>query len=172
MQISLAPLRSSWTLFQYFNAVQNRLRIQLIVSTVYDVGSSLLVDPLVSPYLSRDCLWAGPPTSHINPFRQAAALLALHVDDVGIAAAAAAHAILLGRVPVLPIVILFESLALVQCSLLQVSLAGKLSAQRRVRGTMLDGRMPVSKIAEVVDVARGQESTGGEGMDGRITPLD
>lgn len=57
--------------------------------------------------------WTRPSTGNVHPLGETTAFLALNVDDIGVAAAAAAHAILLGRVPVLPIVVLFNALALV-----------------------------------------------------------
>ena len=37
---------------------------------------------------------------------------------------------------------------------------------------MLNCRMTVTKIAEVVDITGGKKSTGGKGMNGRIAPLE
>lgn len=71
----------------------------------------------------------------------------------------------------LPVVVLLESLALICCRLLEVRLPRQLAPQRGVGRAMLDGGVSVPKVAEVVDVARGQQSTGGERVDGRITPL-
>lgn len=36
---------------------------------------------------------------------------------------------------------------------------------------MLDGRVAVSKITEVMDIAGREQSSGGKGVDRRITPL-
>lgn len=71
----------------------------------------------------------------------------------------------------LPVVVLLEPLALVGCRLLEERLTRQLAPKRRIGRAMLDGRVSVPKVAEVVDVARGQQSTGGERVDGRITPL-
>lgn len=116
-------------------------------------------------------LGAGPATSNIYPLGQTAAFFAFDIHNVGITAAAAAHAILLGRVPVFPVVVLLEPLLLIQRRLLEEGLAGKLSAQGSIGRAMLDGGVPVSKISKVVNVARGQESAGGKRVNGRITPL-
>jgi hypothetical protein len=43
---------------------------------------------------------------------------------------------------------------------------------RSVGRTMLDSSVPIAEVTEVVDVAGGQENTGGQRMDRRITPLD
>jgi hypothetical protein len=44
-------------------------------------------------------------------------------------------------------------------------------ARRCVRRAVLDGGVSVPEVAEVVDVARRQEGTSGEGVDGCISPL-
>lgn len=116
-------------------------------------------------------LRAGPSTGDVDPLGHTATLLAFYVDNIGIAATPAAHAVLLWRVPVLPVVVLLESLALVQRRFLKEGLPGQLSPERRVGRAVLDGRVSVSKVTEVMDIARGEQSTGGEGVDGRITPL-
>lgn len=71
----------------------------------------------------------------------------------------------------LPVVVLLESLALVRRRLLEVRLPRQLAPEWRVGRAMLDGRVSVPKVAEVVDVAWGQQGTGGKRVDGRITPL-
>jgi len=101
-------------------------------------------------------LRAGPPAGDVDPFGHTAALLAFHVDNIGIAAAPAAHAVLLWRVPVLPVVVLLEPLALVRRRLLEVRLPRQLSTEGRVGRAVLDGRVSVAKVTEVVNVARGQ----------------
>lgn len=106
---------------------------------------------VVSPLLR-----AGPPAGDIDPFGHAAAFLAFHVDNVGVAPAPAPHAVLLWRVPVLPVVVLLESLALVRGRLLEERLPGQLSPERRIGRAVLDRRVSVPKVTEVVDVARGQ----------------
>ena len=37
---------------------------------------------------------------------------------------------------------------------------------------MLDGGVAVAEVAEVVDLVRGQEGAGGEGVDGCVAPLE
>lgn len=115
--------------------------------------------------------WTCPPAGHVNPLGEAAAILALDVDNVGVAAAAAAHPVLLGGIPDVPELVLLQPLAVVQRGLLQVRVAREL-AGGRVGGAVLDRRVAVAEVAEVVDVAGGEESTGGEGVYGRVTPLD
>jgi hypothetical protein len=36
---------------------------------------------------------------------------------------------------------------------------------------MLNSRMPVAKVTEVMDILYGEESTGGEGVDRSVSPL-
>jgi hypothetical protein len=97
-------------------------------------------------------------------------LLALNIHNVGVAAASAADTILLDWIRGRPILILFNALLLIIGGLFKVRFAGKLSGGG-VGWTMLNGRVTVSEVAEVVDVTRGEENTGGKGMDGSITPL-
>lgn len=59
---------------------------------------------------------------------------------------------------------------LVRIGLLEVGFAWEL-AGRGVGWAMLDGRVPVAKIAEVVDVFDAEEGAGGERVNGRVTPL-
>ena len=113
---------------------------------------------------------AGPAAGDINPLGQARALLALDVDDIGVTAAAAAHAILLLRVPLVPVLVLLEPLLVVQRRLLEPRLPRQL-ARRRVGRAVLDRRVAIPKVAEVVDVARRQERAGCQRVDGRVTPL-
>lgn len=60
----------------------------------------------------------GPATSNIDPLSQAAALLALHIDNVRVAAAAAADAVLGRLIVLVPVLVLLAALALVGCRLL------------------------------------------------------
>lgn len=115
-------------------------------------------------------LWTGPATRDVNPLGQTRALLALDVDNVRVAAAAAPHAVLLGRVPLFPVQVLLPSLPLVRRRHLEVRVARELSC-RRVGGAVLDRGMPVPEVAEVVDVARREEDAGCEGVDWCVTPL-
>jgi hypothetical protein len=63
---------------------------------------------------SRAC----PTSRNIDPFCKTGAFLTLYIHNIGIAFAAAAHAILLGSVWLTPIFVLFDALFLVQCCLL------------------------------------------------------
>lgn len=111
-----------------------------------------------------------PSTGNINPLGQAAALLAFDVHNVRVAAAAAAHTVLLGCVPLLPVLVLLNTLALIGGGLLKPGLTRQL-ARGGVGGAVLNRGVAVAKVAEVMDIARGEESTGGKGVDGCITPL-
>lgn len=113
----------------------------------------------------------GPPARDIDPLGQTAALLALDVLNVGVAPAAAADAVLLGRVELVPVLVLLEALALVERRHLEVGLARQLAHERGVGGAVLDRRVAVAKVAEVVDVAGRQERARGERVDRRVAPL-
>lgn len=71
----------------------------------------------------------------------------------------------------LPVVVLLKSFPLIRRRFLEVRLTRELSAERRVRRTVLDGSVTVSKVSEVVNVARREESTSSERVDRSITPL-
>lgn len=103
----------------------------------------------------------GPATGDLDPFCQTAALLALDIDDVGVAAASAADAVLLDRVWRGPVLVLFDSLLLILGGLFEIRLARQLPGGS-VGGTMLDRGVSVTKITEVVDVFDGKESAGRE----------
>lgn len=49
--------------------------------------------------------------------------------------------------------------------------AGEL-AGGRVGGTVLDGGVAVAEVAEVVDLVRGEQGAGREGVDGCVAPLE
>lgn len=70
----------------------------------------------------------------------------------------------------LPVLVLFDALLLVERRLLEPGLARELAAGR-VGRAVLDGGVAVPKVAEVVDVARREEDAGGEGVDGCVAPL-
>lgn len=72
----------------------------------------------------------------------------------------------------LPVVILLEPFSLVESCLLKIRLSGQLPPKRRVGRAVLNGGVSVPKVAEVVDIAWGQKCTGGERVDGGITPLE
>jgi hypothetical protein len=133
-----------------------------------------------STRLNHDCTYVyddepansrtSPPASDINPLRQAATLLALHIDDIRVAAAAATNTVLLGVVVRLPVLVLLEALALVERRLLEPGLTRQL-ARRRVGRAVLDGGVAVAKVAEVMDVAWSEQRAGCEGVDRGVSPL-
>lgn len=111
-----------------------------------------------------------PATDDINPLGKTRSVLALNVNDVSVTPASAAHAVLLLLVPVLPVVVLLEARLLVQRCRLEVGLARQLP-RGRVGRAVLDGRVSVAKVAEVVHVLGAEENTGREGVDRRVSPL-
>jgi hypothetical protein len=96
-------------------------------------------------------LGACPATSHIDPFGQARAFFAFDILDISVAAAAAANAVLLLFVPVLPVVILFDTVLLVSCGQFEVRLSRKLSG-RSIRWAVLNSGVSVTKVTEVVNI--------------------
>jgi hypothetical protein len=112
-----------------------------------------------SPRPVNPCSRTSPTANDINPFGEAGSFLALNVDDVSIAAATAAHAILSLGVPVLPVVVLLKSLLGVERCLLKVGLARKLP-RWGIGGAVLDGGVSVTEVAEVVDVLGTEKDTG------------
>lgn len=115
-------------------------------------------------------LRAGPSTGNIDPFSKARSLLALDIDNVRVAAASASDTVLLLSVPVFPVLVFLDTLLFVEGCRFEVGLSGQLSG-RRISGAVLDSGVSVSKVTEVVDVARGEEGAGCQGVDGGITPL-
>lgn len=111
-----------------------------------------------------------PATSNVDPFCQAASLFSFDIDNVRVAPATAAYAVLLDRIRRGPVFIFFESFLFVFRSHFQKRNARKLSSWC-VRGTMLNGRVTVAKISEIVNVTRCEQCASSQRMDWRITPL-
>ena len=112
----------------------------------------------------------GPAASHIHPFVQTAALLALDIHNIGVAAASATDTVLLDWIRSRPVVIFLKPLLLILRGLLKVRFTGKLSS-RCVGRAVLDRGVPVTEITEVVNVTRGEKGTCGKGMNRGISPL-
>ena len=111
-----------------------------------------------------------PTARNLDPLRQTAPLLALHVHDVRVASAPAPDTVLLLLVPVFPVVIFLEALLLVERRRFEIFFSRGL-ARGRVSGTVLDGGVPVAEVAEVVDVTWREQGAGGEGVDWSVAPL-
>jgi len=100
--------------------------------------------------------------SNLHPFRNTTSLLALNVNDICVAPAPAAYAVLLLSVPLSPVVIVFfeEFLVLaVTCRALLLKVCSKVGfawqlTGRSVGGTMLDCGVAVAEVTEVVNVRR------------------
>lgn len=120
--------------------------------------------------MSLGTSWAGPAAGNVYPFGQTAALLALDIDNVRVASAAAADAVLLLGIPLVPVLVLLEAFLFVQRRLLEIRLPGKLP-RWGIGGTVLDRRMSVAEVAEVVYILDAEEGAGRKGVYGRITPL-
>lgn len=115
-------------------------------------------------------LWRGPATGNVHPLRQARAILALNVNNVSVASATASNTILLGLIPALPVLVFFDSFSLVQGGHLKERGSRKLSSGS-IRRAVLDGRVSVSKVSEVVNISGCQKSTGGQRVDRSVSPL-
>ena len=118
---------------------------------------------------SRTFLRRGPATRNIDPLGQARTFLALNINDVGIAPAAATHAVLLPFVEVGPVLVFLFPLVL-GGGLLEVWNVRKLAC-RGIGWAVLDGGVSVAEVAEVMNILHSQEDTGGERMNGCIAPL-
>lgn len=97
-------------------------------------------------------------------------MLALDINNVGVAAASAANSIFLDWVWSSPVLVLFNALFLVFGGLLEVGFTGQL-AGGSIGRAMLDRGVPVAEIAEVMNVSWTEESTGRKGMNRSVTPL-
>lgn len=115
-------------------------------------------------------LWRGPATSDLNPFGEAATLLALDINNVGVTATATANTVFLDWVWSSPVLVLFNALFLIFGGLLEVRLTGQL-AGGSIGRAMLDRGVSVAEIAEVMNVAWTEKSTGRKGMNRSVTPL-
>jgi len=107
----------------------------------------------------------------IDPLRRAAALLIFHFCDICIASTAAAHSVLLGFVVFCPIFVFLQPRLCVKRGLLEKRYMVHLSC-RSVRRTMLNGRMAVPDVPEVMDLLSREQETGGERVNGRVSPLE
>ena len=92
-----------------------------------------------------------PPACYFHPFGHAASFLTLYLFNLLITTAAAAHAVLLLLVRLGPVFVLFNPFLFIQRCLFKIWLVRQL-ALRCVYWAVLNCRVPISKISEVVDV--------------------
>ena len=111
-----------------------------------------------------------PATGDFYPFSKAATLLSLDVDNVRITFASAANAVLLFRVPRVPVLVFFSPLLLILGCHLQELWPFQLSGDS-ISWAVLDGRMPISKVTEVMDIFGAEQSACSERMNRGISPL-
>jgi hypothetical protein len=97
-------------------------------------------------------LWRCPSSSNFYPFGETAALFAFHIHNISITPASATDAVLLDGVNSRPVFIFFNSRLLINRGLFQIWNSGQLS-RRRICRTVLDRRVTIAKITEVVDIA-------------------
>lgn len=70
-----------------------------------------------------------------------------------------------------PVVVVLDALLFVLNCRVEPGDGRELTGFGGVGGTVLDGGVAVANVTEVMDVAGAEEGTGGEGVDGSITPL-
>lgn len=97
-------------------------------------------------------------------------MLALDINNVGVAAAAAAYTIFFDRVWGSPVLVLFDPLLLVLGRLLEVGFTREL-ASGGIGGAVLNGGVSIAEITEVMDVFWTEEGASRKRMDRSITPL-
>lgn len=126
------------------------------------------------------------PSRNLHPLWNTTTLLTLYIHNIGVAFTSTTDTVLLRRVPVGPILVLLPPIPplLLQRGHKSVRCDAFLGiipwtvvwrmwylTCRGVGGTVLDGRVPVTEVAEVVDVFGAEESAGGEGVNGCVAPL-
>jgi hypothetical protein len=119
------------------------------------------------------------PTRNLHPLRNTTALFPLHIHNIRITPAPAPDTVLFLAIPLRPVIVVFfqefQVLSITSGALLleigpQVGFAWEL-ARRSVGGTVLDCRVAVAEVAEVVDVGGREEGSGCEGVDWGVAPL-
>lgn len=98
-------------------------------------------------------------------------MFALDIHNIGIASTPAADAILLDWVGRGPVFVFLDPFLFILRGLLQIGDPGELPS-RSVGWAMLDCGVPIAEITEIVDIAGGEKSTGCQGMDRGVTPLN
>lgn len=116
---------------------------------------------------SRRC----PASCYLDPLSKATPFFAFDITNVSVTATPAAHAVLLRRIREGPVLVLFLSLLLFLCRLLEERYARQLPCWSIGR-TMLDRGMAVTDVTEVVDVSWCKERPSSQRMNGSITPLE
>ena len=111
-----------------------------------------------------------PSASDVYPFRKTTPLFSFHIHNIRITLTSAPNAVLLGRIPRLPVIIFFFPFLLVFGRFLEERWPGQLT-RRGIGRTMLDCGMSVAKVPEVMYILGTQECPSRQGVDGRISPL-
>ena len=147
------------------NACQESLEMLNKCAAMHNKTKHLPLRPARLLSGSRRCDKA---SCDLNPLGYAAALLALYIDNIGVASASAAHSVLFLCVPLRPILVLFSPAA--PFFLQRWCAEGRILARIvpwavvgcpwhlsrwSVRRTVLDCCMSVSDVAEVVDLVGG-----------------
>ena len=124
------------------------------------------------------------PSSNLHPLWNTTSLLALHIHNIRITPTPASHPILFLRIPFRPILVFFppttpllfqhrraEGRTLTRIVAGTVVRCSRHLARGCVGWAVLDGRVPVANVAEVVDLVGGEEGTRCEGVDRCVAPL-
>ena len=133
----------------------------------------IVVNLLLAEFIERKILaglWRCPSTSNLNPLVNAAAIFALNFRDIRITFASAAYPVLLDGIGIRPVFILLDALLLILRRHFQVRNARQLSC-RSVGRTVLDRRVSVPNVPEIVHIARRKKSASSKRMNRSITPL-
>jgi hypothetical protein len=119
------------------------------------------------------------PTRNLHPLGNTTALFPLHIHNIRVAPAPAPDTVLFLTIPLRPVIVIlfqeFQILSIASGAFLleigsEVRFAGQL-ASWSVGRTVLDCCVAVAEVAEVVDVGRGEEGAGCEGVDWGVAPL-
>ena len=110
-------------------------------------------------------------THYVDPFRRTTALLVLDFCHVRVTSASASHSVLLGLVEFGPVLVFLEPRLVVKRRLLQKRYVVQLSSGG-VGRAVLDGRVAVSYVSEVMDLLPREQEAGSERVNGRVTPLE
>lgn len=116
-------------------------------------GQNAVLETITSSHGNR--LRRRPAAGNVDPFGQTASLLSFNVDNIRVTLAAAANSILLDRVGYRPVVVLFKALLLVFRRLFEPWDTRQLTG-RCVGRAVLDRRVAVSKVAEIMDITGGK----------------
>lgn len=94
-----------------------------------------------------------------------------HIYNVRVASTSASYSVLLRAVERVPVLVFLLPLLLIRRCHLQEWGAVKLSVPWCIGRAVLDGSMPVTNVAEIMDIVRGEKCTSCQRMDRSVSPL-